>query len=636
MAKDYSAKDIQVLQGLDPVRKNPSMYIGGIDTRGYHHLLWEILDNSVDEVINGHGNNINVILHSLNRASVEDNGRGIPVDLHPKLKKPALEIIMTTLHAGGKFDPGSYEHSGGLHGVGASVVNALSQWMKVVVKRDGRTWSQEYKKGKPVDKLKKGEKTAGSGSYTEFMPDPEIFKSAHFDPETVRKRLLIITYLHRELRVKFEDCLNNKKYDYRNENGILDYIKTILEKDTSRAIFPDPYYLECRDSEVRLELALQWTESTEQRLFCYANGIDTYMGGTHEAGLKSAIFKAVKNYISVHELQPKNLTVSNDDIREGLVAIISVYLPDPQYQGQTKERLNNPEMAGIVENQVRPALEQFLHQNKVLAENLVNRIFLAARARAASRAAVQEVTRKTSIQARHNLPGKLADCSSRKPAECELFIVEGDSAGGSAKMGRDRKTQAILPLRGKVLNTEQASLKKILENKELKDLVQSLGCGMGKNFNIKGLRYHKICLLMDADSDGHHIATLLLTFFYRHLPDLIRMGYVYLCMPPLYRLNIGKESFWALDDLEKEKILKTQNTNGKKKVEITRFKGLGEMNPDILKKTTLEPNTRRLVRVHVENDFATGDVIETLMGKEVEGRYNFIIDHAENINPLDL
>jgi DNA gyrase/topoisomerase IV subunit B len=639
----YTAKDIQALEGLEPVRKRPAMYIGGVDTRGYHHLLWEIVDNSIDEVINGHASWVDVTLHADGKTiTVSDNGRGIPVDEMPKFKKPALEVILTTLHSGGKFDGDNYVHSGGLHGVGSSVVNALSEELVATVRRDGGEWRQSFSRGKPTSKLKKVRDVRGSGTSISFRPDTEIFgERAKFDAELLRERLQGKSYLHRGMKVVFTDeTLKPKQsFEFQHEGGIAEFLAKMVAERGKPTVPPGPGFYIARDElpgmpAGKIEVALVWTESTDEVLRSYANGIPTGSGGTHEAGLKAGLVKAVRNYITTHELTPKGVTLNAEDIREGLLAILSIYLVDPQFQGQTKDRLNNAEAQAAVDNVVRPAVEQWLNENKSVAEAVVARIILAARAREASRAASQAVSRKTAVSHRLNLPGKLADCASTDPGDSELFIVEGDSAGGSAKQGRDRRTQAILPLRGKVLNAEQASTLKVLSNKELQDIVSALGCGFGKEFDISKLRYHKIFLLMDADSDGHHIATLLLTFFYRHLPELIRGGFVYIAQPPLYRIDAGKETFWALDDLDKERILKGLKPNVKP--QIQRFKGLGEMNPETLKQTTLDPRRRAGLRVRIVDELETDRVLNELMGKDASARFRFIMERAEEVDELDV
>jgi DNA gyrase subunit B/topoisomerase-4 subunit B len=631
----YTAKDITVLEGLEPVRRRPGMYIGGVGTAGLHHLVWEILDNSIDEAMNGHASNIWVTLHKDGSSiTIEDDGRGIPVDKHPSSKKSALEVIFTTLHAGGKFDHGNYKTAGGLHGVGASVVNALSKELVATVRRDGAEWEQRFKQGKPLAAPKRVGPARGSGTKVYFHPDPAVFPKIELDAAIIRERLEVASYLHKGLKITFEDECERKKETFEHTEGLLAYLKKIVGERSARPVHEAPFSVE-KENGLKLDLVLQWTEATDEHIRSYVNGIPTGSGGTHENGLRAGLGKAVRNYIDTHNLSPKGVALAAEDIREGVTGILSVFVAEPQFQGQTKDRLNNPEVLSTVDSLVRPALEHWLNHNRSVAEAIVARIILAARAREASRAAQQEVTRKSAASSRLNLPGKLSDCASTGRADSELFVVEGDSAGGSAKQGRDRAKQAILPLRGKVLNTESASLAKVLENKELSDLVTALGCGLGKNFDIARLRYGKLIILADADSDGNHIATLLLTFIYRHIPQLLKEGKVYLAQPPLYRIDIGKDTFWALDDAHRDTILK-KHSNGRGKPEITRFKGLGEMMPRVLWETTLNPKTRRLLRVEVSDQIVTDRVINELMGKDASARFRFIMERAEEAEELDV
>ena len=632
-SNSYTAEHITVLQGLEPVRRRPGMYIGGTDSKGYHHLLWEIVDNSVDEVINGYATHIEVTLHKDHRsATVVDNGRGIPIDVKKEFKKSALELVLTTLHAGGKFSSGQYEYSGGLHGVGASVVNALSEEMVASVRRDGFEWEQSYARGVATSKPTKKGAARGSGTTIFFRPDSQLFGKQEFSADTIRFRLDAKTFLHKGLKITFRDEAAGTSDVLQHEGGIADFLAKIVADRGKPATVPQVFYFQ-REDGVRIECAMQWTESHEETLRTYVNGIPTTQGGTHEQGLRAAIVKAMRSFLDDAGLAPKNLNLTAEDIREGIVGVLSIYLHDPQFQGQTKERLGNPEAQALVDNAIRPALETFLHQNRTAGTAIVERITLAAKAREASRAASQAVSRKTAISHRLNLPGKLADCASTDPAKSELFIVEGDSAGGSAKQGRERKYQAILPLRGKVLNAEQASLQKVLSNKELQDVVSALGCGVGEQFNLERLRYHKIIFMMDADSDGHHIATLLLTFFYRHLRPLIEGSFVYLAQPPLFRVDHGKETFWALDEADRDRIVAGLPKNAKP--EVMRFKGLGEMQPEELRRTTLDPATRRLLRVTVSDGPETDRILTELMGKDVEARFKFIMEHAAQAD-LDL
>ena len=635
----YTAKDITVLEGLEPVRKRPGMYIGGVGAAGLHHLVWEILDNSVDEAMNGYASNITVTLHEDGSSiTVADDGRGIPVDKHPKTKKSALEVIFTTLHAGGKFEAGNYKTAGGLHGVGASVVNALSKELVATVRRDGAQWEMKFKQGQIVGGLSKSWRRARHRDDGVLPPRLDDLPEGRIRLRTdsPAPRGLELPAQGREDRVRGRGAARSASV-FQHTEGLADYLKKILQERSAAPVHEVPFTIakESDESGLRLDLAMQWTQSTDEHVRSYVNGIPTGSGGTHENGFRAGLGKAVRNFIDTHNLSPKGVTLTAEDIREGLVGVLSVFVQEPQFQGQTKDRLNNPEVLSAVDSQVRPALEHWLNTNISVAESIVARIILAARAREASRAAQQEVARKGPTSSRLTLPGKLSDCSSSGRDDSELFIVEGDSAGGSAKQGRDRARQAILPLRGKVLNTESVSTAKVLENKELSDLVTALGCGIGKNFDLARLRYGRVIILADADSDGHHIATLLLTFIYRHMPGLITSGRVFLAQPPLYRIDIGKETYWALDDAHRDRLLKLHG-NGRSNPEITRFKGLGEMMPKVLWETTLNPRTRRLLRVDISDQIVTDRVINELMGKDPSARFRFIMERAEEAVELDV
>jgi DNA gyrase subunit B len=631
----YTAKDITVLEGLEPVRRRPSMYIGGTDAKGLHHLVWEIVDNAVDEYLNGYADAITVILHKTGDAvTVSDNGRGIPVDNHPKFKRPALELILTTLHSGAKFGDGeNYVHAGGLHGVGSSVVNALSRKLIATVRRDGFEWQQAFKRGKPAGPLEKVGPFRGHGTSIYFEPDPEIFRITHFDADLIRSHLEDMAYIHNGLKITFKNEVTKETLELSHPGGIPEFLTRLVTEGQKPAVTESPFLL-ARNNGDKMEAALQWTEATDETIRSYVNGIRTSSGGTHENGFKSGIVKAIRNYMAIHEIKTKGLDISAEDIREGIVGILSVFVREPMFQGQTKERLNNPEMTSAVDNFVRPALEAWLNANKTAADQIVGRIILAAKARLASREAATEVKRKSAAQRRLNLPSKLADCKSTNVNESELFIVEGDSAGGSAKQGRNNRTQAVLPLRGKILNAEGLALNKVLANQELADLVTAIGTGAGEKFNLAGLRYGKIILLMDADADGHHITTLLLAFFFRHMTDLVRKGHVYIAQPPLYRINVGKETYWARDDAHKEEILDSLRPGARP--EITRFKGLGEMPPETLAKTTLDPRHRTLLRVVIDSNLEADKTFVELLGKDPASRYKFIIDHAVQAEVEDL
>jgi DNA gyrase/topoisomerase IV subunit B len=655
-AKRYSAEDIEVLEGLEPVRKRPGMYIAGTDTpAGLHQLVFEILDNSVDEAMNGHADTIRVTLHKDGcSASIEDNGRGIPVDTHPKFKKSALELILTTLHAGGKFSDKNYKTAGGLHGVGSSVVNALSVEMRATIKRDGQEYVQSFSRGVPQGPVKVVKKSIkGTGTTIFFRPDPEIFPTTEFSAKTIREALRTKAYLNPGLRLCFIDQCAETEEEFFYQEGLRAYLRQLLSERKAKCIVDEPFVIEKNDS-VAVSMSLVWTESTKEEFYCYVNGIYTPDGGSHEVGAKSGIVKAIRNYIGIHDLEPKGVKISAEDIREGLVCLVSVKLPgeeyQPQFQGQTKSKLNNPEITPLVDSAAR-GLEQLLNETPTAARAIVNRIVLAAKARAASRAAGQSVRRKIGVSHRLTLPGKLADCSSNKTEDTELFIVEGDSAGGSAKQGRNREYQAVLPLRGKVLNTiSSGNKKKVSDNRELSNIVSALGCGVGPDMQLDKLRYGKTIILTDADADGMHIATLLLAFFFMHMRPLIEAGNLYIGRPPLFGvfpknapiaqsarkgLSRAKASraasstaHWAYSDEELQTILKKQKLTNPR---ITRYKGLGEMNPDTLWSTTLDPDQRTLLRISIDDEQLVDQSLTALMGSDPSTRYQLICDNAEVI-----
>jgi DNA gyrase/topoisomerase IV subunit B len=635
--REYTAEAITVLEGLEPVRRRPSMYIGGVDGKGLHHLVWEIVDNAVDEYLNGYADAVTVTLHKAGDAvTVVDNGRGIPVDLHPKHKRPALELILTTLHSGAKFGDGdNYIHSGGLHGVGSSVVNALSRKLVATIRRDGFEWTQTFKRGKAATELQKVAPARGHGTTIYFEPDPEIFRTTHFDPKLIHQHLEDMSYIHSGLKIVFKNEVAGETHDLSHPGGIPEFLGRLVADGQKPAVTELPFTA-ARNNGEKVEVALQWTEATDETIRSYVNGIRTSAGGTHENGFKQGITKAVRNYLKVHEVNTKGLDITAEDIREGVVGVLSVFVREPQFQGQTKERLNNEELTAAVDNFVRPGLEAWLNNNMTAADRIVGRIVLAAKARLASREAASEVKRKTAASRRLNLPGKLADCKATGLEGSELFIVEGDSAGGSARQGRDNATQAVLPIRGKVLNSEGLALNKVVANTELNDLISALGTGAGPKFDLGGLRYGKVILLMDADSDGYHITTLLLAFFFRHLTELIRKGHVYIAQPPLFRIKAGKETYWARDESHRDEILAGLRANAK--AEVARFKGLGEMDGKELFQTTMNPRTRTLLKVQIESNLDTDKTFVDLLGKDPAQRYRFIMESSvlAEVDELDL
>jgi len=629
MAK-YNSKDIQVLEGLEPVRKRPGMYIGSTSSAGLHHLLWEILDNSVDEALNGYCDKIEISLTTDHEVIIKDNGRGIPVDLFKKTKKSAMEILFTTLHSGGKFGQDSYKVSGGLHGVGMAVVCALSESLVATSRRDGFEWSQSYAKGKPLSKLKKGKATRSYGTTVYFRADPTIFPKVEFNIKLIMERAESKAFLNKGLKINFIESKNRHTFHY--PDGIQDYIKKIVGKKP--ALMENPIYVEKEDKLLRLETAFLWTPDTNTQVLSFANSIRTVDGGTHEIGFRNGTTKAMRSYIERRKLLPKEISsITSDDVREGLIAIINVYLQgEVEFQGQTKGRLNS-EIASQVEVVVKHSLEHFLNENQTLGDTLAQRIILSAQARIASRQAKEAVQRKTNISHRLNLPGKLSDCATTDKDQAELFICEGDSAGGSSKQARDRKTQAILPIRGKILNVETATLAKTMANSEIQNLVSACGTGLLNKFDYSKLRYGKIIIMTDADVDGAHICTLLLTFFYRCMPEIIGNGHLFIAQPPLYRIDVGKKLYYAVTEEEKDKIIKDLNGT---QFDIGRFKGLGEMPASDLRETTMNKKSRSLIKVTLNNAGKASETVSQLMGKNAESRYIFIKQKAEFAKDLDV
>ncbi|WP_032123296.1 DNA topoisomerase (ATP-hydrolyzing) subunit B [Clostridium amazonitimonense] len=630
--KTYEASQIQVLEGLEAVRKRPGMYIGSTSARGLHHLVYEIVDNSIDEALAGYCNNIKVSINEDNSVTVSDDGRGMPVGMHPKLGKPAVEVIMTILHAGGKFGGGGYKVSGGLHGVGASVVNALSEVCEVTVKRDGSIWKQTFERGLAKTSLENIGTTDETGTTVYFKPDPLIFEEVEFDFEVLSKRLREVAFLNKGINIIFEDKRIEKEEKYCYEGGIKSFVSYLNRN--KQILHPDPIYVEGVKEDYIVEIALQYNDGYAENIFSFANNIDTMEGGTHLAGFKSALTRVFNDYGKRFGfLKEADKNLSGDDIREGLTAVVSVKLTNPQFEGQTKTKLGNSEVRSIVDNIVGEGVSTFLEENPAVAKIVIDKALLAARAREAARKA-RELTRKSVLE-RTSLPGKLADCSSKDPVECEIYIVEGDSAGGSAKQGRNRRFQAILPLRGKILNVEKQRLDKILNSDSIRSMITAFGAGIGDEFDIEKIRYNRIIIMTDADVDGAHIRTLLLTFFYRYMRELIDQGHVYIAQPPLYKVAKQKKEYYAYSDKELDEVL--MQLGGKdNSIDIQRYKGLGEMNAEQLWDTTMNPEKRILLKATVEDAMAADEIFTILMGDKVEPRREFIQENAKKVINLDI
>lgn len=633
--QNYDESNIQVLEGLEAVRKRPGMYIGATNVRGLHHLVWEIVDNSIDEALAGYCDTIRITIEEDNSITVEDNGRGIPVGMHEKMGRPALEVIMTVLHAGGKFGGGGYKVSGGLHGVGASVVNALSTMLEVTVSRDGKLHYQSYERGVPTADLKIIGETDKTGTRTHFKPDPEIFtESLEYDFPTLSNRIRELAYLNRGLRIIAEDKRGEEPEvkEYHYEGGIKSYVEHINR--TREVLHEEPIFVEGEKDGISVEIAFQYNDSYASNIYSFANNINTHEGGTHESGFKTALTRVINDYGRKNNLFKDNDTnLTGEDVREGLTAIISIKHPDPQFEGQTKTKLGNSEARQITESIFSETFSSFMLENPVVAKSIVEKGMMALRARVAAKKA-RELTRRKSALEVSSLPGKLADCSSKDASISELYVVEGDSAGGSAKQGRDRHFQAILPLRGKIINVEKARLDKILSNNEVRAIITALGTGIGDEFDITKARYHKIIIMTDADVDGAHIRTLLLTFFFRYMRPIIEHGYIYIAQPPLYKVQQGKRIEYAYNDKELEKLL--AELPQVPKPQLQRYKGLGEMNPTQLWETTMDPETRTLLQVEMKDAMAADETFEILMGDKVEPRRDFIQANAQYVKNLDI
>ncbi|AFV25050.1 DNA gyrase subunit B [Methanolobus psychrophilus R15] len=628
----YDASNIQVLEGLEAVRKRPSMYIGSVDGRGLHHLVYEVVDNSIDEALAGFCTEIDVTINEEGTVTVQDNGRGIPVGNLPKYNKSALEVVMTILHAGGKFDKSTYKVSGGLHGVGVSVVNALSEWLEAEVKRDGKLYYQRYERGKPHDDIMEIGESEGTGTKITFKPDPLIFETTKFVYDTLVTRLRELAFLNKGIKISISDLRIEQPQQevFQYEGGIVSFVKYL--NHSRNVLHESPIYFEREKEGTVVEIAMQYTDSYAEYVYSFANNINTHEGGTHLVGFKAALTRVANDYIRQNKMAKGEDKLSGEDIREGLTAIISVKITEPQFEGQTKTKLGNSDVKGIVESMVSEGLSEYMEENPKVANAILQKALDAQRAREAAKKA-RELTRRKNALDISTLPGKLADCSEKDPSLCEIYLVEGDSAGGSAKQGRNRRFQAILPFRGKILNVEKARLAKVLKNNEVLSLITAMGTGIGDDYNLDKARYHKVIIMTDADVDGAHIRTLILTLFFRHMKPLIDAGYIYIAQPPLYRVAKGKAEYYVYSDRELQAKLQEL---GDKNVGIQRYKGLGEMNPEQLWETTMNPETRTLLRVTMDDAIAADEMFSILMGDEVEPRRNFITTHARDVVNLDV